>query len=131
MKKKEGKNSRKFECISPENHYYERSDLSTGDSVHDYGRHLCIGGLYLEMRDAIREGDGESVTMLAIFVTSLSEFWVHNRSFQTSLSVPIWTAPRLAEQLMWSRSVNTHGVQSKNIPLDFHQNISTIFAKQV
>ena len=29
--------------------------------------------------------------------------------------------PRLAEQLMWSQSVNTHGVQGKTIPLGFHQ----------
>ena len=39
-----------------------KSNISTGDGVYDYSRNLLsISCLYLEMRDAIKEGDGERV----------------------------------------------------------------------
>ena len=42
--------------------FHETSDLSTSDKVYDYSRHLLsIGCLYHEMRDAVKEGDGDRV----------------------------------------------------------------------
>ena len=53
-----------------------KSNISTGDGVYDYSRNLLsIGCLYLEMRDAIKEGDGERVLqcwryLLPVFLNS-------------------------------------------------------------
>ena len=47
-------------CITVQ--FNDEQNLHSGDGIHDYCRHLLtVGCLYAEMRDAIREGDGERV----------------------------------------------------------------------
>ena len=53
--------------------FNDAQNVHSGDGIHDYSRHfLTVGCLYAEMRDAIREGAGKRVTMLAISITTFS-----------------------------------------------------------
>lgn len=101
-------------------------NASTSDGVHDYSRHLLtIGCLYAEIRDAVKEGDGNRVLqcwryLLPIFHHAGRRNYTieaFTLLFQHDYSLP----PKLVEQLIWSRFVNTRGVQGRNIPLDLHQ----------
>ena len=113
--------ARKFVNIE----FHRRSNKSSGDSVHDYSRHLLsIGCLYFEMRDAIKEGDGEQVLQCWRYLLPL----FHNSErknytvevFQLLYKYHNGLPPRQAQQLIWSRFVNTKGIGGKNIPLDLH-----------
>ena len=103
-----------------------RSNVSTGDSVHDYSRHLLtIGCLYFELRDAIKEGDGERVLqcwryLLPVFQNSGRKNYTIE-AFKLLYQYQYGLPPRQAQQLIWNRFVNTQGVRGKNIPLDLHQ----------
>ena len=96
------------------------------DNVCNYSLNLLsIGCLYLEMRDAIKEGDGDRVLqcwryLLPVFHNSGRKNYTieaFNVLHQYHYTLP----PRLAEQLKWSRFINTQGCPGKNIPLDLHQ----------
>lgn len=101
------------------------SNMESSDSVHDYSRHLLsIGCLYFEMRDAIKEGDGERVLQCWQYLLPL----FHNagrknytmEAFHLLYQYKYGLPPRQAEQLIWSRFVNTQGMRGKNIPMDLH-----------
>ena len=93
--------------------------------MYDYSRNLLsIGCLYLEMQDAIKEGDGERVLqcwryLLPVFLNSGCKNYTIE-AFQFLYQYQYGLTPRQAQQLIWSRFVNTQGVQGKNIPLDLH-----------
>ena len=80
----------------------EESARMPVDSVYAYSSEtLSLGLLFLEFKDGIREGDGDRVMRV------LSQY---------HLTLP----PRLAEQLKWSRFINTHGSAGHNISCDLH-----------
>ena len=106
--------------------FHDAQNLHSGDGIHDYNRHLLtVGCLYVEMRDAIKEGDGERVLqcwryLLPLFHNSGRKNYTieaFTLLYQHDYSLP----PKLAEELIWSRFVNTRGMQGRNIPLDLHQ----------
>ena len=85
---------------------------------------LTLGLLYLEFVDAIRSGDGSRI--LRCWKFFLLYFKASNR---VNYSIEAFTllaqerylfSPRMSMQLKWSRTVNVHGRQGKNISCDLH-----------
>jgi L1 cell adhesion molecule like protein len=105
--------------------------MSTDDHVLEYAREVVsLGLLYMNYRDAIREGDGERILllwkfMLLIFmVTSRRNYTVE--AFHTLASYKL-LPPRQSHQLMWSRFVNTHNKPGLNIPCDlFNEHLNRL-----
>lgn len=105
--------------------FHKHPGPSNGDKIQEYSMNLLsIGSFYLEFEDAIREGDGKRVLrcwkyLLPIFRYSGRRNYcveAFKLLFQYYYALP----PRQAEQLIWSRFVNTHGTPGRNIPLDLH-----------
>ena len=78
----------------------------------------------MEFMDAMREGDGERIIRCWKFLLPLFK-----SSGRTNYSIEAVTllaqdyflfSPRMAAQLAWSRTVNTHGRTGKNISCDLH-----------
>lgn len=96
------------------------------DKVHDYTCHfLSIGCFYLAFKDAIKEGDGERVLecwryLLPIFHNTGRKNYC-NEAIHFLCQYYHDLAPQQAEQLLYSRFVNTKGVKGRNILLDLHQ----------
>ena len=95
------------------------------DEVYEYAREaLTLMLLHEEFKDAIREGDGERV--LRVWKFLLIIFKASNKSnysieaFNLLAQYYILLPPRLSQQLLWSRFINTHGKQGRNIPCDLH-----------
>ena len=85
---------------------------------------LTLGLLYVEFTDAVKEGDGLRIHRCWKFM-----FPLFKASGRTNYTIEIFTtlynytfllSPRQAEQLLWSRFVNTSGRPGKNIPMDLH-----------
>ena len=100
-------------------------EVNTDDGVFIYARELLTLGLFwMGFHDAIREGDGERVTMywkflLPIFKTlGRKKYSVECVKLQLQRSYHL--SPRQSAQLVWSRFVNTHGRVGCNIPCDLH-----------
>ena len=95
------------------------------DSIHEYAREtLSLTLLHAEFQDAIREGDGERVLRVWKFLLPLFKA-LHKvnysiEAFNLLAQYYIILPPRLAEQLLWSRFINTHGQPGHNIPCDLH-----------
>ena len=95
------------------------------DHVVEYAKEtLSMGLIFLEFKDAIREGDGDRVLRCWKFL-----FLFFRASGHTNYTLEALTLlshyyyllpPRYAEQLKWSRFINTQGKQGANIPLDLH-----------
>lgn len=95
------------------------------DGVFNYASAVLTDGLLLlEFRDAIHEGDGPRIMrcwkfMLLYFFSS-----GHNKyaleAFNLLADVHSAASPRLAHQIMWSRTVNTQGRPGHNVPVDLH-----------
>ena len=84
------------------------------DSVYEYAREvLSLGLLLLEFVDAIREGDGSRI--LRCWQYFLPIFHATNRTnysieaFNLLAQEKFLLSPRMALQLKWSRTINTHG----------------------
>ena len=94
------------------------------DSIHSYGKKLLgLGCFYMEFRDAIREGDGLRVLrcwryLLPIFFgTGRTNYCCEALNM---LHQEHTLPPRLSNQLIWSRFVNTHGMPGRNIAGDLY-----------
>ncbi len=95
------------------------------DLVNAYSRNLMsLGLLFMEFTDGIREGDGERIIRCWRYFLSL--FKLDKR---TNYSVEAFIllaqheflfTERQKAQLIWSRTVNTHGKSGKNISCDLH-----------
>ena len=62
--------------------------------------------------------------MLEIPATNFSKFWQKNytiEAFKLLYQYYYGLPPRHAQQLLWSRFINTRGIHGKNIPMDLHQ----------
>lgn len=95
------------------------------DEVLEYAKEtLSLSLFHEEFQDAIREGDGERVLNAWKFL--LPAFKASNKvnysieAFNMLAQYYILLPPRLSQQLIWSRYVNTHGQPGKNIPCDLH-----------
>ena len=96
------------------------------DEVHSYASNLLsIGCFYLAYKDAIKEGDGKRVLdcwhyLLPIFHNSGRRNYTYEAFLflcQYYHDLPM----QQAEQMLYSRFVNTKGVRGRNIPLDLYQ----------
>lgn len=98
---------------------------STNDGVYSYATNLLtLGCFYLEFRDAIKEGDGVRVLrcyryMLPMFISSGRKNYAIE-TLNLLLQHDFLLSPRLAEELLWGRFINTRGQAGKNIPNDLH-----------
>ena len=104
---------------------FHHKEKLPSDRIHGYAKELLTLGLfYLEYSDAIREGDGLRVLRCWRYLFLL--FKASNRTnytieaFNFLAQHAFLLPPRLADQLLWSRFINTHGVPGKNIPCDLH-----------
>lgn len=95
------------------------------DQVYEYSRQLlCIGCFYLEFADGIREGDGTRVYRCWKYLLPL--FKGSNRTNYSVEAVTLLNqcefklTPRQSAELKWSRFINCHGVQGRNVPCDLH-----------
>ena len=98
---------------------------SSDDRVFEYAQQiLSLGCFYLELCDAVKEGDGERVLrcwkyLLPIFLASGRTNY--SREALTMLYQNTYRlSPRLSHELLYSRFINVHGRQGKNIPADLH-----------
>ena len=104
---------------------FNSSVSSSGDCIHDYTKYLMsIGCMYLLFRDAIKEGDGKRVLqcyryLLPVFINSGRRNYA-NESLNLLCQYHFDLPPQMAQQLIWSRFVNTAGVRGRNIPADQH-----------
>ena len=101
------------------------SSVSAADRVQLYACELMsLGLLYSEFKDSIMEGDGERVFLcwkffLPIFkADEKTNYAIEAITYlaQASILLP----PRLQEQLLWSRFINTSGKSGGNIAADLH-----------
>ena len=96
------------------------------DQVRLYAREmLSLGVLLLEFNDAIREGDGErlpaeSLEVLLIIFRASNKKKYSLEGLLLLIQAKTILPPRLQQQLMYSRFVNTRGRPGKNIPMDLH-----------
>ena len=95
------------------------------DNVNAYScETLSLGLLFMEFKDAIREGDGDRVFLVWKYL-----FLLFKASGRRNYSLEAFTLlsqyhlilpEKLAEQLKWSRFINTHGHAGHNISCDLH-----------
>ena len=95
------------------------------DGILEYGKEvLSLGLLYLEFRDAIKEGDGLRVLrcwkyLLLLFKASQRKNY-SLEAFNLLCQYYNYFQPTMAQQLLYSRFVNVHGREGCNIPCDLH-----------
>ena len=95
------------------------------DGVLEYATDvLTLGLLLMEFNDAIREGDGNRICrcwqfFLPIFKATKRKNYAIE-AFVLLAQLHFLFTPRMAAQLKWSRTINTHGRPGKNIPCDLH-----------
>ena len=95
------------------------------DGVYEYAcEMLTLGLLWLEFTDCIREGDGDRILRCWRYMMVLFKATNHKNyaieAFTLLTHEKFLQSPRVAQQLKWSRTINTHGKPGKNIPCDLH-----------
>ena len=99
---------------------------TTTDHILEYALEtISLGLLYINYRDAIKEGDGDRVKICWKYFIPI--FKATNRrnyaleAFNMVADCKL-LPPRQAHQILWSRFVNTHGkgISGNNIPCDLH-----------
>ena len=95
------------------------------DHVVEYAKEtLTMGLLYLEFKDAVREGDGDRVLrcwkymFLYFRATGHTNYCLEALNLQSHYYYLL--PPRYAEQLKWSRFINMHDSPGANISADLH-----------
>lgn len=93
------------------------------DGVFNYSSAVLNDGLLLlELRDAIREGDGIRVLRCWKFMLLYWRYGNHTKycleAFHLLASVNATATPRIAHEIIWCRFVNSRGGSGKNIPVD-------------
>ena len=95
------------------------------DQVHKYAREvMSLGLFYFEFVDAVREGDGLRVLRCyKYFLPLFKSSQRHNYSIEVLTMLYQYfcaLSPRLANELIWNRFINTHGLKGRNISCDLH-----------
>ena len=103
----------------------DKAQRGESDRVQAYARDvLSLGLLYLEFNDAIREGDGSRILRCWQYFLFIFKATNHRNyaieAFTLLAQEKFVFSPRMALQLKWSRTINTHGRPGKNIPGDLH-----------
>ena len=97
---------------------------ASAGTVWEYSREtISLGLLFLEFKDAVKEGDGGRVLLeWKYFMLLFKASGRKNYAIEalTLLSQHMILPQNLAEQLKWSRFVNTHGLLGHNISCDLH-----------
>ena len=113
------------EVIGKYMYLYNKDVPKESDSVKGYAKQVVsLGLLYMEYSDGIREGDGDRIIrcwryMLLIFrATNKRKYSIQAATLL--LQYHFVFTERMKEQLVWSRTINTHGRLGKNIPMDLH-----------
>jgi hypothetical protein len=94
-------------------------------TVYDYTREvLSLGLLYLNFKDAVREGNGERVVLMWKYFLLIFRATGHTNYAMEALTLLTHCyatlPPSLAEQAKWSRFINVHGQKGRNISCDLH-----------
>lgn len=101
-----------------------KQDPSAGGVCEHTREVMSLGLLYLDFKDAVREGDGDRVLLLWKYLLLL--FKASGRKNYAIEAVTLLTQyhitlpPNLAEQVKWSRFINVHGKPGHNISCDLH-----------
>ena len=95
---------------------------------------LSYGLMYLEFLDSIREGDGLCILrcwhyLLLIFKANMRKNYAIE-ALNLLSQYHFFLTPRPAEQLVWSRCINTCGLPGRNIPADLHMEHLNRICKQ-
>lgn len=95
------------------------------DQIVMYARELLsLGMLLAEFKDAVKEGDGHRVIRVWKFL--LPTFSAANRKNYAIQALTLLAkryyifSPRMQQQLIWSRFINTRGVPGGNKEMDLH-----------
>ena len=102
-----------------------KQPTSHKDHIHEYAKEvLTLGLFFLDYKDAIREGDGTRVLRswkyLLLFFRATGHKNYTIEAFTLLAQHYYFFPPRLSQQLLWSRFVNTQGKKGHNIPADLH-----------
>jgi hypothetical protein len=95
------------------------------DHVYAYASEiLTLGLLLMEFEDSIKEGDGLRIIRCWRYFLLLFKSTKHVNyaieAFNLLMQCDVMLSPRMAMQLIWSRTVNTHGQAGRSIPCDLH-----------
>ena len=104
---------------------YQAVSVRSKDDVTNYANEvISLGLFYSKYKDAVREGDGQRIKvcwkyLLPIFKAS------DRRNYSGEVLRMLYSyyytlSPRQAQQLLYSRFVNVHGVRGRNIAADLH-----------
>lgn len=105
--------------------YPYRTDKDGSDHILNYTTQvMSLGLLYLEFKDAVREGDGLRVLRCWKFFFLLFRGTGHKNYCIEALhllaSYYYILPPRYAAQMLWGRFINVHGKTGSNISADLH-----------
>ena len=95
------------------------------DHVFEYTKEvISLGLLYKEFINSIREGDGDRILRCWRYFLLLFKSARHDKysveAFNLLVQYHFLFTERMKMQLLWSRTVNTHGKRGKNVPMDLH-----------
>ena len=84
-----------------------------------------FGTFYLELSDAIREGDGERLLRCWRYLLPICKS-AERRNYAVEVlnmlcQYEFELSPQKAQELIWSRFISTHASPGHNIPEDLHQ----------
>ena len=100
-------------------------EMKSKDDVFDYNCALLTDGyLFFNFLDAIKEGDGDRI------IRQYKYFMLYCKADGTHSTKYALLTPRDSERFVWNRSVNNHGKEGCNIPLDESTEHSNNFVKQ-
>ena len=99
--------------------------VSTQDKLHLYSLQvLTLGLVWHGFNDSIKEGDGDRIITYWKFLLVIFKAGKRHNYCKEAINLLLqyyYLLPkRLAEQLKWSRCINTRGVVGGNIPSDLH-----------
>ena len=105
--------------------YPYRADKDGSDHILKYTTEvMSLGLLYLEFKDAVREGDGLHVLICRKFFFLLFHGTGHKNycieALQLLASYYYTLPPQYAAQMLWGRFVNVHGKTGCNISADLY-----------
>ena len=106
---------------------------SYSDEVRRYTTDIMtLSLLWAAYHDATREGDGQRVIDIwrhLLLIFRLSKRSNYAQEAATLLTqIEYLASPRMKQQMMYSRFVNTHGIVGKNVPCDLHMEHLNRFA---
>ena len=114
---------------------YHKPPVTFQDQTFQYTLEILSAGcFYMEYADAIKEADGERILrcwryLLPIFQLSNRTNY-SNEVLNMLLQYHVSLSERHAQQLIWSRCVNVHGIIGNNIPMDLHMEHLNRIAKE-